>query len=262
MKASILKAIVEFRNFAGWESLQIDFSGSNKFPIFIIYDLWANSACTFLSEVSKKWRGRLCIQLFGPWTFLGNPFITWYQSGALHDENCFPWNLCVSFVLNTREWNSPGINLWRLLCLKAAVQQAANKVRKSLLEAGLHHTQPPPPERDLPPLSPHRHHPHRPQVPLICALRKSSEKFSRLGAVTVGSGLRSWYDKISNWCATDALGFWMILMLLTVTQEKGSQENMYCWAVISLYFLPFLTGLEVLLVLCIRGMRCRSFSLQ
>ena len=41
MKASILKAIVEFRNFAGWESLQIDFSGSNKFPIFIIYDLWA-----------------------------------------------------------------------------------------------------------------------------------------------------------------------------------------------------------------------------
>lgn len=38
MKASILKAIVEFRNFGGWESLQIDFSGSNKFPIlFMIF---------------------------------------------------------------------------------------------------------------------------------------------------------------------------------------------------------------------------------
>lgn len=53
MKASILKAIVEFRNFAGWESLQIDFSGSNKFPIFIIYDLWANSACTIVRGLKK-----------------------------------------------------------------------------------------------------------------------------------------------------------------------------------------------------------------
>lgn len=35
MQDGILKAIVEF---AGWESLQIDFSGSNKFPVlFVIF---------------------------------------------------------------------------------------------------------------------------------------------------------------------------------------------------------------------------------
>lgn len=48
----------------------------------------------------------------------------------------------------------------------------------------------------------------------------------------------------------------MILMLLTVTENEGiTREHV----LLSSDFLPFLTGLEVL---CIRGIRCLSFSSQ
>lgn len=241
MKASILKAIVEFRNFAGWESLQIDFSGSNKFPIFIIYDLWANSACTIVRGL-KKMTGQTLHSTF--WT-LDFPCESIYHLVPVRRFSAWLKLLSLEFVCILCLEHS-GMEFFGYQPLVAFVFEgccpAGGQQSQKVIVRGRFAPHPaPPPERDLPPLSPHRH---------------------RLGAVTVGSGLRTWYDKISNWCATDALGFWMILMLLTVTQEKGSQENMYCWAVISLYFLPFLTGLEVLLVLCIRGMRCRSFSLQ